>query len=74
MTQPPPGQNVQLDMGRVVRRAATGAAQIIADLTAELAMAREVIEQQQARIGHLEEQAAPAHPVQPPTEPVPPTS
>lgn len=65
MTQPPsgtPGSSLQLDMGRVVQRAANMSAQTIADLTAELAMAREVIEQQQTRLAQLE--PAPAKPVE----------
>lgn len=48
------GNSVQIDMGRVVQRTASASGEVVANLTAELGMAREVIAAQQERIGQLE--------------------
>lgn len=48
------GNSVQIDMGRVVQRTASASGEVVANLTAELGMAREVIAQQRERIGQLE--------------------
>jgi protein involved in polysaccharide export with SLBB domain len=54
---PQPG-SVQIDMGRVVQRAAAAAGTAAAELYAELGMAREVIDVQQQQIAGLQQAAA----------------
>lgn len=54
---------MQIDVGRVARRAAENTSPVIADLAARLAVAEEVIEAQKALIAELQptetEEAAP---------------
>lgn len=56
MTQPAPS-GMQIDMERVVRRASSAVADALADMAAQLAMAREVMDVQAARNAELEKAA-----------------